>query len=149
MLKIFSLAISLTLFSFISVAQDFDNLKLSESEIPAGYSRPAKILCKTVHSVLFYDQTDIYSTFLGSVVKKDFQAFEKKGDKGSILYFEFDRDFTSEVFLEGLLWGDAGKPTKHKPDDYIVKGKFLIIWSFGLDSEIKKISKAKLTQYLL
>ncbi|MBS0645299.1 MAG: hypothetical protein JSR97_01740 [Verrucomicrobia bacterium] len=138
----------LTLISTLSFGQTIDSLKLSDTEIPSDYSRPSKILCKTAHSASFYEQTDVYSTFLGTIVKKDFQSFDKKGDKGSILYFEFEKDFTGEAFLNGLLWGQPGKPTKQKPDEYYAKGKFLIIWSFDLDSEIKMLSKTKVQSVL-
>lgn len=148
MFKAFSLAFLLTFFSTSSFGQNIDSLKLNDTEIPSDYSRPTKIQCKTVHAESFYEQTDMYSTFLGSIVKKDFQSFDKKGDKGAILYFEFDKEFTGEVFLDGLLWGQSGKPTKQKPDEYLAKGKFLIIWSFDFNSEIKKTSKAKVLQLL-
>jgi|SRR6185369_2277806 len=147
MLKSFSLVTTLLIAS-ISFGQIIDSLKLSSIEIPKGYSNSDKLICKTVHAQLFYEQTDLYSSILGTVVKKDFQSFESKGDKGSILYFEFDKDFQGESFLQGLLWGDENKPTKKEPDEYFIKGKFLVIWSFSLDSEIKKVSKDKVIKLL-
>ena len=131
------------IFSIISYGQKIDSLKLSDNEIPEGYSASSKLVCKTVHACSFYEQTDLYTSFLGKLVKKDFQAFNKKGDKGSILYFEFESEFTGEAFLKGLLWGAAEKPTKEKPDEYMITGRLLIIWSFNTDSELKVRSKEK------
>ncbi len=120
---------------------------LSDAEIPIGYKQSKELLCRTPHAYSFYEQTDLYS-FLGNVVKKDFQSFDKKGDKGSILYFQFDKDFNGQDFLNGLLYGNGSKPTKSEPDEYFAKGTILIIWSFLIDSQIKKISKDKVTQLL-
>jgi hypothetical protein len=148
MKKTVCLLVTMLCFISISFSQKIDSLKLYDSQIPAGYLQSSKLLCKTVHAYSFYEQTDLYAAFLGNLVKKDFQSFEKKGDKGSILFFEFEKDFTGEAFLEGLLWGNAGKPTKQNSDEYLVKGRFLIIWSFNLDSELKKTSKEKIISIL-
>ncbi len=131
-----------------SFGQTIDSLKLNDAEIPPGYSRSDKLLCVTPHANSFYTQIDLYETFLGKVNKKQFQSFEKKGDKGSILYFEFEKEFTGQGFLSGLLWGQETKPTKSEPDEYYAKGNVLIIWSFNLKSELKQISKAKVTKLL-
>lgn len=147
MLKILISVFSLS-FSIISLGQSIDSLKLNDSEVPKDYSKKDKLTCRTVHAQSFYEQSDLYSSILGAVVRKDFQSFEKKGDKGSILYFEFEKEFQGEAFLQGLLWGTNNKPTKQEPDEYLIKGKFLVIWSFNLDSEIKKISKDKVSRLL-
>jgi hypothetical protein len=139
------------LFSFIagfSFGQTVDSLKLNETEIPAGYSTSDKLICVTPHASSFYNETDLYETFLGKVTKKQFQSFEKNGEKGSILYFEFEKEFTGQGFIEGLLWGQHAKPTKFEPDEYYAKGNILIIWSFNLKSELKQISKTKVTRLL-
>jgi hypothetical protein len=148
MRKTYSLTLSLVIVSIISSGQNIDSLKLTDSEMPKDYSKSDKLICKTIHAQSFYEQSDIYSSMFGSIVKKDFQSFEKKGDKGSILYFEFEKDFTGGSFLKGLLWGEADKPSKKEPDEYFIKGKFLVIWSFSLDSEIKKNSKDKVIKLL-
>lgn len=132
----------------LSFGQAFDSLKLNNTEIPTGYSKSDKLLCVTPHANSFYNQTDLYETFLGKVTKKEFQSFEMKGDKGSILYFEFEDNFTEEKFLEGLLWGQGTKPTKSEPDEYYAKENILIIWSFNLKSDIKKVSKTKIMTLL-
>jgi hypothetical protein len=127
----------------LSVAQSIDSLKLNDAEIPAGYSKSDKLLCATPHAFSFYEQVSLYEGFLGKVTRKEFQSFDKKGDKGSILYFEFDKDFNGQVFLDGLLWGQSSKPTKSESDEYYANGHILIIWSFKLKSELKEISKSK------
>jgi hypothetical protein len=134
--------------SALSFGQTIDSLKLNDTEIPAGYSKSTEMLCVTPHACSFYNQTDLYETFLGKITKKEFQSFDKKGDIGTILYFEFDKDFKGQSFLGALLWGQGKKPTKSEPDDYYAKGNILIIWSFNLKSELKQISKAKVTKLL-
>ena len=125
-----------------------DSLKLTEGEIPSGYQSAKELLCVTPHASSFYDQTDIYGSLIGKVTKKEFQSFSKKGDKGSILYFEFEKEFKAQAFLNGLLWGSSSGPTKSEPDEYYAKGKILVIWSFNLKSELKAISKAKVMRLL-
>lgn len=129
-------------------AQQIDSLKLNASEIPEGYKETSKKEYKTVHAASFYDQIELYESFLGKVKSKDTQSFTKKGDNGTILYFEFENDFEGAAFLEGLLWGKENKATSKKPDEYLAKGRFLIIWSFGLTSELKQVSKAKISSLL-
>ncbi len=104
------------------------------------------MLCKSVQAASFYEQTQIYASILGAVKSKEYQSFEAKGDKGTILYLEYEKDFEGEAFLQGLLWGESDKPTKAHPEEYVVKGKYLIIWSFAPTSELKKISKEKVSQ---
>ncbi len=137
----------LILFTGFVTAQNIDSLKLNDNEIPASYKKSDKLVCITPHSYSFYTSEELYS-FLGKVVKKDFQSFEKKKDTGSILYFEFEKDFAGDGFLNGLLWGEGTKPTKSEPDDYYTKGKILIIWSLPMDSPLKKISKDKVMKLL-
>ena len=138
----------LALVTRLSFGQTIDSLKLIDTEIPTGYSKSNKLLCVTLHASSFYDQTDIYETFLGKVTKKEFQSFEKKGDKGSIVYFEFEKEFNGQGFLNGLLWGQGTKPTKSEPAESCATGKILISWSFNLKSELKQISKTKVTKLL-
>ncbi|MEJ8842190.1 hypothetical protein WG954_07335 [Lacibacter sp. H375] len=148
MIKTFLL--SLFLFSAANslVAQQFDSLKLSQTEIPEGYLESSKREYKTPHAVSFYEQVELYESFVGKLKKKDIQSFNKKGDKGTIFYFEFESDFEGAAFLDGLLWGQEGKATTKKPEEYFAKGKFLVIWSFDLKSELKEISRRKVTSVL-
>jgi hypothetical protein len=104
------------------------------------------MLCKSVQSASFYEQTDIYENMLRTVKNKEYQSFESKGDKGTILYLEYEEDFAGEAFLQGLLWGESNKPTKAHPEEYLIKGKYLIIWSFAPNSGLKKLSKDKVVQ---
>jgi|HubBroStandDraft_6_1064221.scaffolds.fasta_scaffold1541343_1 hypothetical protein len=138
-----------TIFMFIAglaFGQTIDSLKLNDNEIPTGYSKSNQLLCASTYASSFYEQTDLYETILGKIVKKEFQSFDKKGDKGSILYFEFEKEFNGGSFLNGLLWGQNSKPTKSASDEYYSKGKILIIWSFNLKSELKQISKTKVVK---
>lgn len=47
----------------------------------------------------------MYSAFIGKVKHKEIQNFKNKTDSGSIMYFEFIKDFAMKSVLEGLLWG--------------------------------------------
>jgi hypothetical protein len=128
--------------------QNLDSLKLTESEIPAGYTKSNELLCKTPHSLSLYQQMDMFESFLGKLDHKDFQSFDKKGDSGSILYFQFQKEFTGQGFLDGLLWGSDNKPSKSEPDEYYVKGNILVVWSFNYKSTLKSISKEKVQKVL-
>ncbi len=140
-------AIYLSLYLLITIisskGQSIDSLRLNDSEIPIGYAKSNELLCKTPHALSIYQQMDMFESFLGKLEHKDFQSFEKKGDSGSILYFQFQKDFTGQGFLDGLLWGSDGKPSKSEPDEYFAKGNILVVWSFNLKSNLKSISKEK------
>lgn len=145
------LALMILLFSAILTtpmfAQAIEKLKLTATEVPEKYKQTDEMLSKAVQPPLFYEQTDLYASFLGKVKSKEFQSFESKDDSGTIYYFEFEKDFTQQGFLEGLLWGGK-KPTKAHPEEYFVKGNILVIWSFADKSELKKLSKEKITTLL-
>lgn len=143
---IFSLLI--VILTKISFGQNIDSLKLTEAEIPAGYTISNKLAFATTYASLFYEQTDLYESFLGKIKRKETQSFDKKGDRGSIIYIELENEFKRQGFLDGLLWGKNTKPTKSTPDEYYAKGTILVIWSFGLKSELKQISKTKVLQML-
>jgi hypothetical protein len=96
---------------------------------------------------LFMNKTDLYGALIGKVKNKSFQSYESKDDKGTIYYYEFEEKFEGQEFLEGLLWGGK-KPTKAHPEELFVKDNILVIWSFVDKSELKKISKDKVTTHL-
>jgi hypothetical protein len=141
----------LLIFSCLTIpklqGQNIDTLKLTAKEIPENYSIVKENNCIAVQACLLYDKPEIYETLIGKLKNKEFQSFDNKKDKGSIMYFEFETDFKGEGFLDGLLWG-GDKPTKEHPEEYYAKGNFLIIWSFKKGSTIKKISKDKIKAIL-
>ena len=146
MRTLITLTLLLTLVSTLSFAQRIEPLKLAEEEVSADYKRTESILCKSIQAALFYKSPEMYSMILGDVVEKGYQSYDKKGDKGTVLYFVFDEDITDNAFIPGLLWGSAGKPTKAHPEEYIAKGNTLVIWSFDKDSTVKKLSKEKVAK---
>lgn len=127
--------------------QEFEKLKLTDTEVPDKYKPTDEMLYKSIQAGTFYEQTDLYEALIGKVKNKDFQSYESKGDTGAIYYFEFEKNFGQQEFLEGLLWGGK-KPTKAHPEEYFAKDNILIIWSFAEKSELKKISKDKITALL-
>jgi hypothetical protein len=142
---------TLSLFLFISnglYSQTIKDLELRSEEIPKSYHSTENENCISIQVCTLFKSTDIYSSFFGKVKNKKVQNFESEKDSGSIMYFEFEKEFTGVGFLEGLLWGKSKKPTKDHPETIYNKGNFLIIWSFNPGSEIQKISEEKVKQIL-
>ena len=119
--KVFISGFLLIIF-FYSRSQSIDSLRLNDNELPPGYQPTGELICKTPHSSSLYKDMGMYESLLGKLNHKYFQSFEKKADSGSILYFEFEKEFQAQAFLDGLLWGADGKPSKSEPDEYFVKG---------------------------
>ena len=131
------------LFTIKLNGQSIDTLKLSDKEIPEGYSLTKDNNCISVQACTLYDNPEMYGALIGKLKSKQIQNFDSKKDKGSIMYFEFEDGFKGEGFLGGLLWG-GDKPTKEHPEEYSAKGDFLIIWSFKKGSLVTKTSKDKI-----
>ncbi len=132
----------------LSFGQMIDVLKLDDNEVPEGYSKADKLQCVTLNTGAIYEKPELYEKSLGKITKKYFQSFSKRRDKGTILYFEFDKDFSGQDYLEGLLWGSGTKPNEYYPEDYYAKGNILVIWSFKQGSLLAKASMAKVKQRL-
>lgn len=142
------LVILFTAFSVIkSNGQGIDSLKISDKEIPEGYTLTKENNCISIQACIFYDNPEIYEALIGKLKSKQIQSFNSKKDKGSIMYFEFEEDFKGEAFLGPLLWG-GDKPTKEHPEEFVAKGKFLIIWSFKKGSLMTATSKNKVNAVL-
>lgn len=142
-LSVLFLSFTTTLFS-----QTLADLKLKNKEIPKGYTFNDGNICVTPQACNFYTDIETYSNIVGIVKSKQIQSFKNKADSGSIMYFEFEHTFKGDRFLQGLLWGKDGQPTDERPEEYLAKGKFLIIWSFRPDSKIKEKSEAKIEALL-
>jgi len=130
-----------------SYGQGFENLKLTDAEVPEKYKPTDEMLYQSIQAATFYKQTDLYGALIGKVKNKTFQLYESPDDKGAIYYYEFEEKFEGKDFLQGLLWGGK-KPTKAHPEEIFIKDNLLVIWSFVDKSEIKKISKDKITGLL-
>ena len=130
-----------------SNGQSIDSLKLSDQEIPEGYSLTKENNCISIQACTFYENPEMYEALIGKLISKQIQNFDSKKDKGAIMYFEFENGFKGEGFLGPLLWG-GDKPTKEHPEEYYAKGNFLIIWSFKKGSVIAKTSKDKIESIL-
>jgi hypothetical protein len=141
--KILTLLLIAFALTIQSNAQSIDSLKLSDLEIPEGYTLTKDNNCISIQACTFYENPDMYTALIGKLKRKQVQHFDSKKDKGSIMYFEFEDAFKGEGFLDGLLWG-GDKPTKEHPEEYYAKGNFLIIWSFKKGSVVTKASKDKI-----
>lgn len=142
-LSVLFLLLTTNLFS-----QTISDLKLKSKEVPKGYMVSDGNNCVSVQACTFYNDIETYNNIVGAVKSKAMQSFKSRPDSGSIMYFEFEHVFKGERFLQGLLWGKGGQPTDEHPEEYIVKGKFLIIWSFHSDSPVREKSEAKIETIL-
>lgn len=138
-LSVLFLLLTTNLFS-----QTISDLKLKSKEVPKGYMLSDGNNCVSVQACTFYNDIETYNNIVGAVKSKAMQSFKSRPDSGSIMYFEFEHVFKGERFLQGLLWGKGGQPTDEHPEEYVVKGKFLIIWSFHPDSPVREKSEAKI-----
>ena len=129
-------------------SQTIADLKLKNKEIPKSYTLSDGHNCVSIQACSFYNDVATYSTLVGTVKKKEIQSFKSKGDSGTIMYFEFENRFKGDAFLQGLLWGKDKEPTDAHPEEYLARGKFLIIWSFHPDSPIKEKSEEKIEALL-
>lgn len=143
-----SMSVAFFLLSFSLFSQTIAELKLKPKEIPKGYTLSDGNNCVSVQACTFYNDIETYSNIVGKVKSKAMQSFKSRPDSGSIMYFEFEHVFKGERFLQGLLWGKGGQPTDEHPEEYIVKGKFLIVWSFRPDSPVREKSEAKIETIL-
>jgi len=130
-------------FTTVNSGITIDKLKLEVSELPEGYKFTDELICQAIQPELFYENPNIYAVMIGEVKNKSFQAFTNGKDEGSILYFEYEKEFEQTGFLSGLLWG-GNKPSKVHPEEFMIKGNVLIIWSTVKKSPIKEISKKKI-----
>ncbi|MCI9845824.1 hypothetical protein [Flavobacterium pectinovorum] len=131
-----------------SFCQTIADLKLKSKEIPKNYILSDGNNCVSVQACTFYNDIETYSNIVGTVKSKGIQSFKSKTDRGSIMYFEFENRFKGDRFLQGMLWGKEGQPTDEHPEEYLVKGKFLIIWSLYPNSTIREKSEAKIETIL-
>ncbi|MBS7255851.1 hypothetical protein [Flavobacterium branchiicola] len=138
----------LLLFTTNLFSQTIADLKLKPKEIPKSYTLRDGKYCITDQACTFYTDIETYSNIVGTVKSKSIQSFKSPTDSGSIMYFEFDNRFKGDRFLQGLLWGKDGQPTDAHPEEYLAKGKFLIIWSFHPDSDLKEKSETKIEALL-
>jgi len=121
-----------------SQSKAIDSIEIKSTEISTEYKSSKKLECQAIQSKLLYENPEMYSFILGKTIDKRFQTFKYKGKKGSILYFEFDKDAEGgKTFIEGLLWGGK-KPNKAHPENIIIKGKIMIVLSFPFKSKIGK-----------
>ena len=126
--------------SIITFGQEItiDVVEIKSSEIPTEYTSSNDLECQAIQSKLFYENPEMYSFIIGKTINKRFQTFEYDGKKGSILYFEFDKNADEgKGFVEGLMWGGK-KPNKAHPEKIITKENIMIILSFPYKSKIGK-----------
>lgn len=129
-------------------SQTIIDLKLKSKEIPKTYTLSDGNNCVSIQACTFYSDIETYSNIVGKLKSKAIQSFKSKTDSGSVMYFEFEHTFKGDRFLQGLLWGKDGQPTDEHPEEYVAKGKFLIVWSFHTDSAIKEKSEIKVDAIL-
>jgi hypothetical protein len=128
-------------------AQTLDALKIQPNEIPVGFVATEEEHCISIQACTFYESPEIYEGFMGKLKQKAIQNFVNGKDSGCIMYFEFEKKFTMQSFLQGLLWGGKKATTEH-PEEIYINDKWLVIYSFPLKNELKEVSKAKVVAVL-
>ncbi len=124
----------------ISQAQSkpLDQLQLKSFELPKGSELFNELKFQSSQAKLFYEKPELHEEQLGKLLDKRFQTISYKGETGSILYFEFDKDITNaKIFLETLMW-EANHPSATHPEAVIRRGHTLLILSFPYKSEVGK-----------
>ena len=124
------------------LSQNIEDLKLDETEIPANYVLSDTIINQS-RAATYFKYTKTYSTVVGEVIKKDYQAFQSEKDSGTIFYYEFKDNLESHEYLGIILWGEE-KANKKKFTEFIAQDNILIVWRFNPQSKIKAISKKKI-----
>ena len=135
---------SLLMFSMNIFSQKIEKIKLTKLEIPKEYKLTENSQCKSIQANLLFKNPEMYQMIYGKIKSKEIQNFESSQDSGSILYLEFEKDFESENFIKGLIWGKSKKPTDGNPEEIFVKKNTVIIWSFEKESVLKELSKKKI-----
>ena len=142
------LSVLFLLFTTTLFSQTIADFKLKNKEFPKNYILSDGNNCVSIQACTFYNDIETYSNIVGKLKSKAIQSFKSKTDSGSVMYFEFEHTFKGYRFLQGLLWGKNGQPSDEYPEEYLAKGKFLIVWSFHLDSPIKEKSETKINAIL-
>ncbi len=122
-------------------AQNIDDLKLDSSEISINY-RIINYPKYKSRAETYYRYTKTYNSIIGEVIDKDFQAFLSTKGAGTIFYFKFKENLSSDDLLQALLWGDD-ESSKKKLTEYLVLNNFLVIWRFDHISELEAVSRKK------
>ena len=144
MKKSFILVNFLLVFSINIFAQKTEKMILFENEIPKEYKITENNQCKSMQATLLFKNPEMYEMIYGKIKSKKIQNFENPEDSGSVLYIEFEKNFKSESFIKGLIWGKSKNPTDKNPEEILVKNNILVIWSFDKKSKLKEISKKKI-----
>jgi hypothetical protein len=125
--KLLTLCISIVSTIGFGPSQTIDAIKMKPTELPKEYKSSQDIEYQAIQSKLLYKNPEMYRFILGKTIEKQFQTFEHKEKKGSLSYFEFDRDANEgKRFIEGLPWGGE-KPSKAHPETIIIKGNVMIV----------------------
>ncbi|MBL4642157.1 MAG: hypothetical protein JKY44_01060 [Flavobacteriaceae bacterium] len=138
MKRILTLLLIVTVFinNGFSQSKAIDILEIKTDEIPSEYKISKKLECQAIQSRILYKNPGLYSFILGELKEKRFQTFKYKGKKGSILYFEFDKEAENgKAFIQATLWG-GNRPNRAHPEKIITKGNVMIVLSFPFKSEI-------------
>lgn len=124
---------------------DMEDVKLSESELPPGYTFiPDLVTIQTATQKLW---DGLFSAQLPPIKQKSYQTVQTgTGAKGSILYMEFTQPLndTHDGFVAGILWGDARRPMRDGKEDYLIVSNKLVIWCLLPGDPAKTASQRKI-----
>lgn len=132
---------------------DLKQIQLTQDELLSGYRFVPDMQAEPemLYVINFYDGLIAYADRLGSVVQKSYQSVEGPGgDKGVIMYIEFDRplDASTYTYLKKLFWGEKMTPSSLYSPEFFMSANHLVVWCLPMQSRIKEISQRKLFDLL-
>lgn len=111
-----------------------DALKIAAAELPKDLSLVDGVHPATSEAGAFFEMPTMRGALAPPKAKSSQSIAAADGTSGTVFVFEYeDRvDETEGVFdaVAQELWGKPARPTKARPDDAIVLGRFLIVVSF-------------------
>lgn len=134
------------------IPDDFsvEDIKLRKNEIPKNYEFTNKLFTYSIQVRMFYDEPHLFGSSLSNI-SKQYQSIVGKKERGSILYFKFDKDFSNSdrERVKSNFYGPERRLSAHHPEEIYINNNILIIWAFRPNSEIKKISQEKVIRYFM
>ncbi|HOT63362.1 MAG TPA: hypothetical protein PLU93_10915 [Treponemataceae bacterium] len=122
----------------ISKTENFEKIKLTEDDM-RGYEMQYIMHYYSRQQMLFYQSQDAYESVLPKLTERYTQSVCRGETEGTIFYYYFDGTIESKrAFLEGLFYGEDGKPSKEHPETFICKGNLLVVFSYPYRDALAK-----------
>ncbi|MBN1501820.1 MAG: hypothetical protein JW982_16805 [Spirochaetes bacterium] len=117
----------------------FEKFKLTKDDI-SDYNLEYKQHFYSMQQVIFYNNTDTYTTLLSNADEKYTQTICSGNEEGTVFFYFFREKLDSEktAFLTGLFYGEEGKPQKDHPEIIYVKDNYLVVFSYPYKSRLQE-----------